>query len=380
MRWLGVDLHKHYAHVAELSTEGVKHYRFALPGEIAEFCSGLQPSDQVVVEASTNSFVFSEIVSQHVARVVVTDPAQTRGVVSGPAMNDHKAAEALAKLLKTDFVRPVWLPPVETRVLRTQVAYYRFLEKIRTKTINRVRSLFQQELREFPPSEIGPKLHPFLTEQFLDQPGYRLCLGSLLRQINHLNVELGHLERDFGVWCRDSTESKLLMTIPGLGVVSATTLMAHIGTIDRFPSADQLCAYIGIVPKVHESGKVKRTGQISRQGPSAVRWVLSLAVQHLVRFPTKLTAFYLQVAERRPKRVARIAACRKLLCIIWSMLKYGKSFQDEDEDLTARKSRLLSKWAKPLPECREVPIVYNRRPSQGGMHRARTPKTAAIVE
>jgi hypothetical protein len=41
---------------------------------------------------------------------------------------------------------------------------------------------------------------------------------------------------------------------------------------------------------------------------------------------------------------------------------------------------LLSKWAKPLPECREVPIVYNRRPSQGGMHRARTPKTAAIVE
>lgn len=380
MRWLGVDLHKHYAHVAELSSEGFKHYRFALPGEITEFCKGLQPSDQVVVEASTNSFAFSEIVGQHVARVVVTDPAQTRGVVSGPAMNDQKAAEALAKLLKADFVRPVWLPPVETRVLRTQVAYYRFLDNVRTRTINRVRSLFQQELREFPACEIGPKLHPFLAEQFSGEPGYRLCLGSLLRQLNQLNVELGHLERDFGVWCRDSRETKLLMTIPGVGVVCATTLMAHIGSMNRFPSADRLCAYIGVVPKVHESGKVKRSGQMSQQGPSAVRWVLSLAVQHLVRFPTKLTSFYLQVAERRPKRVARIAACRKLLCIIWSMLKHGKSFQDEDEDLTARKSLLLSKWAKPLAECREIPIVYNRRPSQSGMHRARTPKTASIVE
>lgn len=380
MRWIGVDLHKHYAHVVELSAEGTKAHRVCLPGGLASFCEGLHQSDQVVAEASTNSFAFADIASKRAGRVVITDAAQTRGVVTGASMNDQKAAEALAKMLKTDFLRPVWIPPVKARALKAQVTYYRFLDQIRTKTINRVRSLFQQELREGPSGEIGPKAHPFLVQQFLDQPAYRLCLSSLLRQLNHLNVELGHLERDFGVWCRNSKEAQLLMSIPGVGVIAATTLMAHIGTIERFPTADQLCAYIGLVPTVHQSGKTKRSGHISRQGPGVVRWALSLAVLHLIRFPSEVTKFNQNVAARRPKKVAHIAACRKLLTVIWSMLTNRKPFRDEDEGLTARKKLLLSKWAEPRPEALEVPVVHNRRPSQSGMHRSRTPKQATKEE
>lgn len=171
------------------------------------------------------------------------------------------------------------------------------------------------------------------------------------------------------------------MTIPGVGVLVATILTIYIGDIERFPSADRLCAYIGIVPKIHQSGKTLRSGSISRQGPSVVRWALSIALHHqLLAYPTKVADFYRKVAERRPKRVARVAACRKLLMAIWWMLKHSKQFRDADEGLTTRKSLKLAKWSKPLPEALEMPIVYDRRPSQSGMHRARTPKTVSNEE
>ena len=105
MRWIGVDLHKHYAYVAELSADGTRHeYRVSIPSGLGEFCARLTPTDQVAVEASTSSFRFGEMVARHAGRVVVSESAQTRGAVSRSAMNDQKAADCLARLLRSEFV------------------------------------------------------------------------------------------------------------------------------------------------------------------------------------------------------------------------------------------------------------------------------------
>lgn len=112
MRSIGIDLHKTYAYVVELSHDGdKKHYRVALTDdELPPFFDTLDEDAQVVVEASTSSFRFSELVAGRAGRVVVSDPAQTRGALSQAAVNDHKAAETLARLLQSNFVREVWVP------------------------------------------------------------------------------------------------------------------------------------------------------------------------------------------------------------------------------------------------------------------------------
>jgi hypothetical protein len=105
MRWIGVDLHKHYAFVVELSADRSRNsYRVPLPEGLVGFCAGLGPADQVVIEASTSSFRFGEIVARHAGRVVISEAAQTRGAVSKPAMNDEKAAECLASTSFRKFV------------------------------------------------------------------------------------------------------------------------------------------------------------------------------------------------------------------------------------------------------------------------------------
>lgn len=365
MRSIGIDLHKTYAHVFELGEHGGgKHYRVPLTEtDLAAFLRTLDQDAQVVMEASTSSFRFSEMLSPHAGRVVVSDPAQTRGALSKSLVNDHKAAEALARLLQSNFVREVWTPPPTYRALRSQVSLYLDLSRIRTQLINRLKSLFQQEMIDLPSVKLGPASHSFLNQQFSEQPGLRFYLCSLARTINHLHSELNQLEYSLGVWCKQSEDARLMLTIPGMGVIFAVTILAQIGDVKRFPTAAKLCSYAGLVPRVYESGKTRRYGHISRAGREDMRWALTLASWRGSGRSKSLDDFKQRLVERRPKMVASTAAARKLLAIIWSMLTNRVPFRDEDADLSARKWSSLKAWPEPDAWVLEVPKIKDTRPS-----------------
>lgn len=365
MRFIGVDLHKSYAYVFELGQDGgKKHYRVSIGNdELPAFLNSLDQDAQVVVEASTNSFRFSEMLAPFAGRVVVSDPAQTRGALSQAAITDHKAAEALARLLQSNFIREVWVPTPRTRALRSQVALYRDLSRMRTQFINRLKSLLQQEFVPLKIGRIGPKSHALLDSQFKDQPELRFYLCSLARSINHLNSELAKLEYALGAWTKISDDAQLLLTIPGMGVILAVTLLAQIGDIKRFPTAAKLCSYAGLVPQIYESGKTRRCGAISRAGRGSMRWALTLAVWGCSGRSQAIDDFKKRLGERRPKIVASTAAARKLLTVIWSMLTYRRTFRDENPALSERKRLSLEAWPEPKELALELPKIEDLRPS-----------------
>ena len=108
MRWLGLDVHKRYVVVLEICQGAENRFsRFSLPGGLREFCSQLDRDCHIVMEASSNTFRLAEILAEHAGRVVVSDPAQTRGVMSQALSNDRVAAAALARLLQAEFIRTV---------------------------------------------------------------------------------------------------------------------------------------------------------------------------------------------------------------------------------------------------------------------------------
>jgi transposase len=145
-RFIGFDAHKSYAYVVELRDGQQQEYRVAIPGGLAKFKERLDSTAQLVLEASTNSFRLADELRPHVGKLVVADPAQTRGASSGAATTDRSSAEALARLLASDFVRPVWVPPQEIRSLRNLIELRVKLARFRVGATNRLRALSRQEL------------------------------------------------------------------------------------------------------------------------------------------------------------------------------------------------------------------------------------------
>ena len=132
------------------------------------------------------------------------------------------------------------------------------------------------------------------------------------------------------------------MTIPGVSMITASTLIAKIGHIQRFPSARHLVGYVGLDPRSRQSGvSPVAYGHISKQGSSSARHVLCEAAHATMRSPGPLRAFGQRVRARRGSNIATVAVARKLTCLTWQLLTKQQDYLYERPALTFRKLRRL---------------------------------------
>jgi transposase len=170
----------------------------------------------------------------------------------------------------------------------------------------------------------------------------REAVDSALREVEFLDSEIAAVERLIATEALESAETRRLMTVPGVNVICAATLMAAIGDIRRFPSARELVGYLGLDPKVHQSGAGPAThGRISKQGSMRARHALVEASWSTVRQPGPLHAFYARIRGRRGHQVAVVAAARKLASLFWCLLTREQDYAYQQPSLTAKKLRLL---------------------------------------
>jgi len=157
-----------------------------------------------------------------------------------------------------------------------------------------------------------------------------------------LDSEIEAVERLICAEALRSPEIKRLMTVPGVNVIVAATFMAAIGEIARFRSPRKLAGYLGLDPRVIQSGSSPAThGRISQQGSVWARHALVEASWSVVRQPGPLHAFYQRVRARRGHSVAIVAAARKLACLFWCLLAREEDYAYAQPSLTAKKLRLL---------------------------------------
>jgi transposase len=133
-----------------------------------------------------------------------------------------------------------------------------------------------------------------------------------------------------------------LLTLPGVNFVTACALLAAIGDVTRFPTARHLVSYLGLDPRVRQSGsEPARHGRISKQGPGEARHVLVEAAWHAARTAGPLRAFHERVASRRGRNIATVAVARKLVVIAWHMLRRGEDYAFARPSLVREKIRKL---------------------------------------
>ena len=167
-------------------------------------------------------------------------------------------------------------------------------------------------------------------------------MQGCLRQLDFLGGEIELIDRGLAEQALASQEIRRLMTIPGVGVTTAATVMATVGDVQRFATADRLVGYLGLDPRSRQSGAAPaRHRRISKQGSSAARHVLVEAAWAAIKTPRPLRAFYQRVRARRGAQIAIVAVARKLAILCWQLLTKQQDYAYQRPSHVARKLRTL---------------------------------------
>jgi transposase len=349
MRQVALDIHQSFCEVAireagrTRSAGRITTDRAAL--EL--FARSLSPTDEVVMEATGPAMEIARIIEPHVARVVVVNAQEVRAISHARVKSDRFDSRTLAELLDAGMLESVWVPDAETSALRRRVARRAALVRQRTRAKNEVHAtLARCLLGRSPTSDLfGKEGRAWLKEQDLDAEETETIDGCL-RQIDFLSSEIAQIDRKLSQWASASEEARRLMTIPGVGAGTAAALIAAIGDISRFSSPRKLVAYLGLDPKVRQSGdEPARHGHISKRGNAQARSVLVEAAWTSVRQPGPLRAFAERIRARRGAQVAAVAVARKLACLCWELLTKEEDYAFARPSMVRSKLRQVERTA-----------------------------------
>jgi transposase len=344
VRAVGLDIDREFCEVAimeagELRSVGrVK----TTPEDLELFAGSLAPDDWVALEVSGNAAEIARILEGHVARVVVVSPSDT-GIRQARAKTDRLDARTLARLLAAGSLEAVWMADERTRVMRRRLARRAQLMTARSRCKNEIHAVLIRRLITAPKVSdlFGQAGRVWLGELVLPLEE-RESLDASMRQIEFLEGEIGDVDRLIALDALGWPEVKRLMSVPGVNVICASSFLAAIGDIHRFPNPRNLVGYLGLDPKVRQSGPGPGTsGHISKQGSASARWALVEASWSTVRQPGPMRAFYQRVRARRGHQIAVVAAARKLACLFWFLLTRKQDYAYQQPSLTKKKLRRL---------------------------------------
>lgn len=283
----------------------------------------------------------ARILEPHVERVVVANAQDVRAISHARVKSDRFDARTLADLLAAGMLEPVWVPDAVTSALRRRVARRAALVRQRTRAKNEIHAtLARCLLGRSPVSDLfGKQGRVWLSEQELGVEESETVAGCL-RQVDFLDGEVAAIDQKLSEWAVGSQDARRLMSIPGVGAGVAVTLMAAIGDISRFSSPRQLVAYLGLDPKVRQSGdEPARHGRISKRGNAQARSALVEAAWIAIRQPGPLHAFGERIRARKGAQVAAVALARKLACLSWQLLTKQEDYAFARASLVRSKLR-----------------------------------------
>jgi len=166
----------------------------------------------------------------------------------------------------------------------------------------------------------------------------REALGSLVEQLRMVQAQIAGLEKKLKAWHRASEASRRLETIPGVGVITATALVATIGDASQFHSGRQLAAWLGLVPRQYSSGGKEKLGRISKRGDGYLRKLLVHGARTVLlwsrRKKENRSVWLEALLARRPTNVVLVAMANKTARVVWALLSRGETFRNKPHTAT----------------------------------------------
>ena len=240
----------------------------------------LQPTDIVIIEATTNTWHLYDLIAPHVAQIKIANAGRVKLLGAGGVKTDNRDAFHLARLSAANLLPEVWVPPPEIRELRQLIAHRSRLIKQRGMFKNRLSAMLQRHAI-VPPEELEGEV--FQPQQAAWWQSLKLGATETLRvqqdwqQLQALAPLIQSVDEQLLAISQDehfAHAARLLIQLPGISVLGAMTLIASIGDITRFASDAQLVGYSGLGAQVHASGEVNRHGPMSKAGRRDIRTLM----------------------------------------------------------------------------------------------------------
>lgn len=330
-RYIGVDLHTN-SFTACILQAGTQERLLTLPlqnGGLEQLIAQLRPEDEVAVEATGNSAWFCRAVGKHVARVVVIAPWQFEVIRRSVKKTDKQDARAIAFFLSKDMLPEARQKDEDKVQLSSLIATRDQLVKLRVSLIGKVHGLFvrhgQKVKREALTSKVGFARHVASVQwSVLEQAE----LAVIEAQLISLHASIYQLGKDIEAFAKTLPGYDNLLSIKGIGSLSAAVMLCHINDIAAFKDPGKLAAYFGITPRVSQSNDSQRVGRITKRGNKIARTTLVQCALIAKRFSPYLHQFYERIKSTRGAGKAIIATARKLLNTIFYTLKKNWVFED----------------------------------------------------
>jgi transposase len=323
---VGVDLHQRFCYLTALDASGKKLAQQSVVNEaesLRRWLRQLPGPKQVVVEACGFWPAFRRAVEPEAERLVMVHPKRVKAIAEARLKNDRVDSEMLAHLSRCDLLPEAWMADEGTRALRRQVRLRITLGQQRSRLKNLLQSVLHQEGLVKPVTDLfGKRGRQWLAQLPLGVEE-RAVVQTYLGLIGQLDAVIAEQERKLQQLAAGDERARWLQTVPGIGAYSALVIVAEIGDLRRFATKKSLANYAGLVPRVKESAGKRARGAMTREGSETLRWILLQVAQVAAQHDPAARAYYQRMRQRKPAQVAKVALARKLLTVIWALLRHG---------------------------------------------------------
>ena len=353
-RYIALDIHKKYCVIAGVDREGrvllqpVRVEHVDLESWLKKhLCS----TDQVVIESTTNAWHVYDLLSPLVERVVVANPIRVKQIAQARVKTDIRDTLILARLLAANLVPDVWVPPVHVRQLRQLLSQRRQFVETHTQIVNRMHSVAH---RHHLKHERGKRFNEKTTAWHKDKTLSSLEQFQLqleMENLSYIEKQIERITKEVRRMCHQKpwADSMIyLMQLPGFGVITAMTVLAAIGEIQRFESPKHLASYSGLTPGLEQSGTKNRGKGITKEGRRELRWALVEAAQRAVKSDPVWKTRFQEMLKRMHRNQAIVAIAHRLLELVWYVLTRRQPYRHFSHERIAYK---YLTWAWQMDEA-----------------------------
>ena len=321
--YCGIDLHRKFSSVCIMDAEGqiIKRKRlYHHGGELESFFQN-QSSLKCALEPVDNWGWVVDALQSLGHEVHLANTYKVRLIAESRIKTDKVDAKVLADLLRTGFLPEAYVASPTLRDQRTYLRYRIDLSRQRARLKTQIKRLLRIENYQVPnfANLFGKKGRLWLEATNL-RPIHERIKRESLETIRHYDAYLTKLDTEIRHRSEENEDIQRLMTIPGIGKLSAQVILAEVGPMERFPTAKHFGSYCGLGVSQRSSGGKSRFGSITKQGNKYIRWILVEGAQKAKFSDPNLKRFFDRIAYKRGKSKAVIAVARKLAEICWQVV------------------------------------------------------------
>ena len=332
---IAVDLAKSVFEIAVSNHPGrvSERHRLSRP-RFERFFAERQPAT-VLFEACSSAHHWARKLQQLGHSVILLPPHTTRPYATRNK-TDRADAKALLEAFRNKDIHPVPVKSLDQHVLATLHRYRCAYIANRTSRINTTRGVLR-EIGIFIPQgahHVVPAILALIEDPEGSIPtALRPTLNEACSEIALLESRTRDTEREIQALAGNNPIAERLQTIPGIGLLTATALIAFVGDIHRFPSGRRFASYLGLTPREHSSGLIRRLGSISKRGDPYLRMLLVHGARSVLwaakkrRTPNRLEFWALNIERSRGHNKAAVALANKLARIAWAVWRKNRNFE-----------------------------------------------------